>query len=326
MTSLHTRPPWAGTSACSSQATRAVRSAVTAGSVGAMQTRRLGRIGHQSSVLIYGAASLSEVSQDRADASIQEALDAGINHFDVAADYGDAELRLGPWMPRIRDQIFLATKTGQREEEAAWAEINRSLERLQTDHVDLIQLHAVCDLENLDRLTSPGGGLAAAVRARDEGLASSIGITGHTHDAPSVHREALRRFDFDTVLTPVNFRLAHQPDYAADLDELLAAAAESDAAVMAIKAIARRNWREGEAKTYDTWYLPFDEQRLITAAVSWLLQTYPQITGIATAGETRLLRQMIQAEKSSMSLTPIEAAEDLQRVEDYDSPFISMPF
>ena len=108
-----------------------------------METRRLGRLEHQSSVLIYGAASLGGVDQDRADASIQEALDAGINHFDVAADYGDAELRLGPRMGEIRDRIFLATKTGRRTYEEAWSEINRSLERLQTDRVDLIQMHAV---------------------------------------------------------------------------------------------------------------------------------------------------------------------------------------
>ena len=108
-----------------------------------MEKRRLGRLEHQSSVLIYGAAALGEVSQDVADRSIQEALDGDINHFDVAADYGDAELRLGPWMSQIRDRIFLATKTGRRDRESAWREINASLQRLQTDHVDLLQLHAI---------------------------------------------------------------------------------------------------------------------------------------------------------------------------------------
>jgi len=290
-----------------------------------MQTRRLGRLGHDSSVLIYGAASLGAVDQDRADASIQEALDAGINHFDVAADYGDAELRLGPWMPRIRDQVFLATKTGLRDENEAWAQINRSLERLQTDHVDLIQLHAVCDLENLDLLTARGGGLAAAVRAMDEGLARAVGITGHTHAAPSVHTEALRRYDFDSVLTPVSYRLASDPAYRDDLDALLAAARETDAAVMAIKAFARRTWHEGEAQQYDTWYAPFDEQRYVTAAMAWVLATYPQVTGFATAGETRLLRQMVVAEAASHDLTPDEAARILDEVDDYASPFVTMP-
>jgi aryl-alcohol dehydrogenase-like predicted oxidoreductase len=149
--------------------------------LGAVQQRRLGRLGHQSSVLIYGAAALGEADQDTADASIRLALDAGINHFDVAASYGDAELRLGPWMPEIRDRIFLATKTGRRDRDEAWAQINASLERLRTDHVDLIQIHAVGDLAELDRVTRPGGSLEAAVRARDEGLAGAVGITGHGH-------------------------------------------------------------------------------------------------------------------------------------------------
>ena len=135
-----------------------------------METRRLGRLEHRSSVLIYGAAALSEVTQDVADRSIQEALDGGINHFDVAASYGDAELRLGPWMPQIRDQVFLATKTGEREREAAWREINASLERLQTDHVDLLQLHAVGDHADLDRATGPGGALEAALQAQEQGM------------------------------------------------------------------------------------------------------------------------------------------------------------
>src|SRR4051812_16623010 len=136
--------------------------------------RRLGRLGHMSSVLIYGAAALSDVSQDVADASIQEALDGGINHFDVAASYGEAELRLGPWIPRIRDRIFLATKTGRRDRESAWREINASLERLQTDTVDLLQLHAIGDLGELDLATGRGGALEAAVRAVDEGLVGAV--------------------------------------------------------------------------------------------------------------------------------------------------------
>ena len=291
-----------------------------------MQTRRLGRIGHDSSVLIYGAASLAEVDQDRADASIQEALDAGINHFDVARGYGEAEVRLAPWMGQIRDDIFLATKTQERTADAAWRGVNESLDRLGTDHVDLIQLHAVSDLAELDRVTSTGGALEAVVRARDEGLADAIGITGHTHAAPGVHTEALRRFDFDSVLTPVSYRLGVDPAYRHDLDELFATAARSDAAVMGIKAIARRNWGEDEPKRYDTWYLPLDEQRQVTAAVAWVLGTFPQLTGIATAGETRLLRAMVAAEQASGQITPGEAAEVLARVPDYSSPFVSMPF
>ncbi|GAB2581109.1 aldo/keto reductase [Kribbella endophytica] len=290
-----------------------------------METRRLGRLEHRSSVLIYGAAALGGVDQDTADASIQEALEAGVNHFDVAADYGDAELRLGPRMGEIRDRIFLATKTGRRTYDEAWSEINRSLERLQTDRIDLIQMHAVCDMENLDLVTGKGGSLEAAVRAKEEGMVGAIGITGHTAQAPAVHREGLRRFDFDSVLTPLNYRLSTDPQYADDYAALVEAVQASDAALMTIKMIARRNWQDGEEKTYDTWYRPFDEQRYITAATAWLLNGHPEITGLATAGETRLLRQMVVAEQERAELTPEAAAAILDEVHDYASPFVDIP-
>jgi aryl-alcohol dehydrogenase-like predicted oxidoreductase len=291
-----------------------------------VETRPLGRTGHHSSVLIYGAAALADVDQDRADASIQEALDAGINHIDVAAGYGDAELRLAPWMPQIRDRVFLGTKTGERGAEAAWAEINRSLERLRTDRLDLIQLHAVCDFDELDLVTRSGGALEAAVRAKEEGLAAAIGITGHTDQAPRVHTEALRRFGFDTILTPLNYRLSTDPSYAEDYAGLVEAVRSSGAGLMTIKMIARRNWRDNETKTYDTWYRPFDEQRYVTAAVAWLLNGHPEVTGIATAGETRLLAQMVQAERERADLSVADAAAILDEVADYSSPFLSMPF
>ena len=210
-----------------------------------MERRRLGRLGHESSVLIYGAAALSEVDQDTADTSVQEALDAGINHFDVAADYGDAELRLAPWMPRIRGSVFLATKTGERDRDAAWSQINRSLERLGTDSVDLIQLHAVGDLETLDQVTRPGGALDAAVRAQEEGLVGAVGITGHGHSAPRTHLEALRRHPFATVLTPLNAALWRLPEYRADYEALAAESRRQDVGLMTIKTAARRNWPRG---------------------------------------------------------------------------------
>jgi aryl-alcohol dehydrogenase-like predicted oxidoreductase len=288
-----------------------------------MEKRRLGRLEHQSSVLIYGAASLAEVSQEVADRSIQEALDAGINHFDTAASYGDAELRLGPWMPRIRDQIFLATKTGEREREAAWAQINASLERLQTDRLDLIQLHAVGDREELDKATGNGGALEAAIRARDEGMVSHIGITGHGHEAPATHREALRRFPFDTVLTPLNYALAQDDTYLAAWEELAAETQRVDAGLMIIKTIARRTWTEDDHR-YTTWYEPLDEQTQITAALSWVL-SHPQVTGIATAGEVRLLNMLIKAERDRATWSESQVKEVLDKVEAYTSPFVAMP-
>jgi aryl-alcohol dehydrogenase-like predicted oxidoreductase len=293
--------------------------------VGAVQQRRLGRLGHQSSVLIYGAAALGEVDQDTADASVQLALDAGINHFDVAASYGDAELRLGPWMPRIRDRIFLATKTGLRDRDAAWAQINASLERLQTDHLDLIQVHAVGDAEELDLVTRPGGSLEAVVRAREEGLAGAVGITGHGDQAPATHLEALRRFPFDTVLSPLNWVLAQDPAYLADYQALVAEVQAQDAGLMIIKSVARRNWPpEPAERDYGTWYEPFADQEAISAAVAWVL-SHPEVTGIATPGDVRLLPLVIEAERRLPETSLAEAETVLAAASDYSSPFIDIP-
>ena len=288
-----------------------------------MEKRRLGRLGHDSSVLIYGAAALSDVSQDVADRSVQEALDGGINHFDVAADYGEAELRLGPWMSQIRSRIFLATKTGLRDREPAWQQINDSLQRLQTDRVDLLQLHAVGDLAELDAATRPDGSLSAAIRAQEEGLVGAIGITGHGDQAPATHLEALRRHPFATVLTPLNPVLWRDASYRADYEALVAEVQRQDAGLMTIKAVSRRNWPEGAEHSHTTWYEPYDDQARITAAVSWVLSR-GEVTGIPTAGDVRLLGMLIHAEQHRTS--PGEAEGVLASDGEYSSPFVAMPF
>jgi aryl-alcohol dehydrogenase-like predicted oxidoreductase len=289
-----------------------------------MEYRRLGRLDHRSSVLLYGAAALAAVEQDVADRSIQEALDAGINHFDVAASYGDAELRLGPWMPRIRDRIFLATKTGERSAEAAWSQINESLERLQTQRLDLLQLHAVGDMEDLDRAVGTGGALEAAMRAVDEGLVGAVGITGHGAEAPAVHLEALRRFPFATVLTPLNPVLWRDAVYRASYEALAEEVQRQDAGLMIIKTISRRNWPDGpEGAPYTTWYEPLEGTERIRAAVSWVL-SHPEITGLATAGDIHLLGATIAAEQNRIPAEDAEAV--LSDDPAYSSPFISMPF
>jgi aryl-alcohol dehydrogenase-like predicted oxidoreductase len=286
-----------------------------------METRRLGRIGHLSSVLVYGAAALGDVSQDVADASIEEALAGGINHFDTAASYGEAELRMGPWMPEIRNRIFLATKTGERDGDAAYQQISASLERLQTDQVDLLQLHAVGTIEELDIVMAPGGALDAAVRARDEGIVRAIGITGHGHRAPSTHVEALRRFPFETVLSPLNWVLTQNAGYVAAYEQLVEEVRRQDAALMVIKTVARRNW-PGE-RDHATWYEPFSDPGQIRAAVSWAL-AHEEITGLATPGDVRLLRHVIAGEADRMDAN--EAASMLSSAPDFSSPFLAMPF
>jgi aryl-alcohol dehydrogenase-like predicted oxidoreductase len=288
-----------------------------------METRRLGRLGHQSSVLIYGAAALSDVTQDTADRAVQEALDGGINHFDVAASYGSAELRLGRCMPQIRDRIFLATKTGRRERESAWREINASLERLRTDHVDLLQLHSIGDTGELDLATGAGGALEAATRALDEGLTGAVGITGHGADAAATHLEALRRYPFATVLTPLNPVLWRDESYRTSYRALVEEIRRQDAGLMTIKTGSRRNWPVGAEHTHTTWYEPYGDQARITAAVSWVLG-HDEVTGIPTAGDVRLLALFLEAERHRIS--PAEAEQNLSDDEEYASPFVSMPF
>lgn len=289
-----------------------------------MEKRRLGRLGHNSSVLIYGAAALGDVTQEVADRSVRQALDGGINHFDVAADYGDAELRLGPWMTDIRDHIFLATKTGKRDRDQAWAQINSSLERLQIDRVDLLQLHTVGNLTELDRATRPGGALEAAVRAQEEGLVGAVGITGHGHEAPATHLEALHRFPFATVLTPLNPVLWRDDHYRADYEALVAEVQRQDVGLMTIKAVSRRNWPdERERHPYATWYEPYDDQERITAAVSWVL-AHREVAGLATAGDVRLLGMLLEAERARLSTG--DAEHRLLGDEEYRSPFVAMPF
>jgi predicted aldo/keto reductase-like oxidoreductase len=289
-----------------------------------MEYRRLGRLDHQSSVLIYGAAAVAGVTQDVADASFDEALEAGINHFDVAADYGEAELRLGAAMHRFRDRIFLATKTGLRAREDAWRQINDSLERLRTDRVDLLQLHAVCDLADLDRATGPDGSLQAAIRAEEEGLIGAIGITGHGHEAPATHLEGLRRHPFATVLTPLNPVLARDATYLGAYEALVAEVQRQDAGLMIIKSASMRNWPDGAEQTYTTWYEPFDEQDPITAAVTWVL-SHDEVTGLATPSDVRLLPLMIRAEQARHESDPAAAEAALRDEPEYSSPFIDMP-
>jgi aryl-alcohol dehydrogenase-like predicted oxidoreductase len=289
-----------------------------------MDYRRLGRLGRMNSVLIFGGAALSEVTEEEADRAISLALEAGVDHFDTAADYGDSELHYGRWMPEIRGGIFLSTKTGERDKDVARRQIESSLERLRVDHVDLIQLHAVNDLEDLDRAIS--GALEAAVEARDEGMAGAVGITGHGHEAPATHLEALRRYPFDTVMTPWNYVLSTDEGYRQDFEALVEEIERQDAGLMTIKTVSRRNWPEGnpvEGQRRATWYEPFEEQEYIDAAVSFVLAR-EEITGIPMVGDVGLIGTITEAEKRRMPLD--EAEEILSQAPDYSSPFISIPF
>jgi aryl-alcohol dehydrogenase-like predicted oxidoreductase len=229
-----------------------------------------GPTGHQSTRIIFGAAALSDVSQQDADSTLELIGRHAINHIDTAASYGDSELRLAPWLERHRDEVFLASKTGERTRAKAYAQIRRSLERLRTDHLDLIQLHNLVDEDEWQTAFAPGGVLEAVVQARDEGLVRFIGVTGHGITVATQHLRSLEQFPFDSVLLPYNYPMSLNAGYMAEFEALVEVCRQRNVAVQTIKAITRAPWGDRE-HTASTWYEPLRDQAAIDAAVSWVL-------------------------------------------------------
>ena len=251
-----------------------------------------GRTGHESTRILFGAAAIGNVSQDEADQTMELIRKHGINHIDTAATYGDAELRLGPWIETHRDEFFLATKTGERTRAEAYAEIGRSLERLRTDRLDLIQLHNLVDEDEWQTAFSSGGVLEAVVQAREEGLVRFIGVTGHGVTVAAQHLRSLAEFPFDSVLLPYNFPMTRNAAYMADFDALVALCAERAVAVQTIKAITRAPWGDHKP-TANTWYEPLTDQDAIDIAVSWVLGRDGVF--LNTVGDIHVLPKVIDA-------------------------------
>ena len=251
-----------------------------------------GRTGHPSTRAIFGAASLSQVTQVAADRTLEVLLRHGVNHIDTAASYGDAELRIRPWLKHEPGRFFLATKTDARTRDEAREELHRSLDRLGVDHVDLWQLHNLADPIEWDTALSPGGVIDAAVEARDEGLVRFIGVTGHGAQIASNHRRSLGRFDFDSVLLPYNFVTMQLPYYAENFKALARTCAERKVAVQTIKSIALRPWL-GREHTRTTWYEPLEDQADIDLAVWWVLGQ-PGIF-LNTVGDVDMLPRVLDA-------------------------------
>lgn len=283
-----------------------------------MQTRRFGRTGHMSTIVIFGAFAVGLLSQEEADAVMELVLARGINHIDVAPSYADAELRLGPWLETHRDRFFLGCKTQLRDKEAAREELYRSLERLRVDRFDLYQLHAVATMAELEECFAPGGSLEAIVEARDEGLTQCLGITSHGLEAPVVLIEALNRFDFDSLLFTLNFQMWADENYRRDVSRLMQIADERDVGTMVIKTWARGPWGEKEHR-YHTWYEPFDDAEMIEQTLRFNL-SHP-VTGVISAGDARLLPMILDAAERFQPMDDAEQAALLAKAGEYEPLF-----
>jgi aryl-alcohol dehydrogenase-like predicted oxidoreductase len=271
-----------------------------------------GRTGHNSTRTLFGAAALSRVSQAEADQTLEVLLEYGVNHIDTAASYGEAELRIGPWMSQHRQDFFLATKTGERTYEKAREEIYRSLERLRVDAVDLIQLHNLVDPQEWEVAMGENGALQAAIEARAEGVVRFIGVTGHGTTIAAMHKESLEHFDFDSVLLPYNYWMMQNPQYTADFEELVTLCQKRNVAVQTIKSIARGPWGD-KAQNRATWYEPFEEQVDIDRAVHWAMNR-PNFF-LNTAGDIHLLPLVLDAASRFEPATQLEVDDEVAELD-----------
>ena len=262
-----------------------------------LQHKPFGRTGHDSSRVIFGAAALWAMNDDKAAAILDTALAAGVNHIDTAAAYGESELRLEPWLAQHRNEVFLATKTGDRDGDGARRSLELSLERLGVDHVDLIQLHNLVEDHEWDVAFRPDGAVAALAEAKQEGLTRFIGVTGHGLRIAGMHARSLERFDFDSVLLPYNFTLLQNVNYRRDVEALLATCRERNVAVQTIKAVARRRW-DDDSDRHFSWYEPLADADAISRAVRYVLSNEQLF--LNTSSDARLLRPTLDAASGSL--------------------------
>ena len=278
-----------------------------------------GRTGHHSSRVIFGGAALGNVSQEVADRTCEVLLEHGVNHIDVAATYGEAEIRIRPWLSRNPGYFFLATKTGQRTAAGAREELHRSLDRMGVERFDLWQLHNLADPLEWETALSPGGALEAAQQAREAGLIRWIGVTGHGSQIAATHRRSLERFDFDSLLLPYNHVTMQLPYYASNFEALMETAEERNVAVQTIKSIALRPW-EGRSHTASTWYEPLRNKDDIDLAVWWVLGR-PGLF-LNSVGDTDVLPLVLDAASRFERATTNEEMQALTRRAKVTSLFV----
>jgi aryl-alcohol dehydrogenase-like predicted oxidoreductase len=292
-----------------------------------LPTAPFGRTGHTSTRVIFGAAALGGMSQQRADATLAAIAGWGINHIDTAAAYGASEDRLQPWLAEHRDEVYLATKTGERTGDAARAELERSLTRLGVEHVDLVQLHNLVEPDEWEVAHGPGGAVEALVRARDEGLTRAIGVTGHGLRIPGMHLRSLERFPFASVLFPYNHSLLADPTYRGDVEALLERCVADGVAAQTIKAVARRRWPADHEGQRFSWYQPLEDEDALARAVRYVLadervflnttsdaRLLPAIVAAASGPLERPTEDELAADEAAHGVTPIFDGAALERI------------
>jgi aryl-alcohol dehydrogenase-like predicted oxidoreductase len=283
-----------------------------------IEKRPFGRTGHMSTATIFGGAALIRATQKDAERTLEILLKYGVNHIDTAPRYGDSEILIGPWMARHRKDFFLATKTGKRTYEEAREDIHRSLDRLKVDRVDLIQLHGLQHPDEWDTAMGPGGALEAAIEAREKGLVRFIGVTGHGWMIAAMHKRALKRFDFDSVLMPYNYFMHLNERYREEFEEVVRICKERNAAVQTIKSLARGPWAI-TPQNRNTWYQPLEDQKDIDKAVHWVLGR-PDVF-LNTVGDVELLPKVLDAASRFSKRPPDDEMNEMMKKNKISSLF-----
>lgn len=284
-----------------------------------MQYLEFGRTSHKSSRVLFGGAAFMDVSQETADKVLDLLLEQGINHIDTARSYGEAELRIGPWMKHHRSSFFLASKTVARNKQGALEDLKQSLHRLQTDYLDLWQLHCLVNENEWETAMGKGGALEAAIEAKKQGLVRFLGVTGHGVGAPGAHLKSLQVYDFDSVLIPFNYAMLQNPAYKKDAEDLLLLCKQRNVAVQAIKCLARGEWGDKQ-KAFATWYDAISTEESVETAVHWVL-AHEQLF-LNSPGDVTLLPLVLKAARKPVKKPSEEQMQLLVRQESLRPLFV----
>lgn len=271
-----------------------------------MEKRVLGKTGEKLSIIGFGGIVVSQMEQSDANNIVAEAIDRGVNYFDVAPTYGDAQDRLGPALVGKRNSIFLACKTGERSREKAKEELYTSFEKLKTDHFDLYQLHGIDSPEEIKQALGPNGALETFMRAREEGLVRYLGFTCHSEEAALTLME---QFDFDTVLFPINWVCVLKNNYGM---KVLEKAGEKGMGRFAMKSMAKTDWPEGVEKDYPKcWYQPIDNKDIARLAYRFALSQ--NVTAAVPPGDIRLFRTALETAENFSPIT----SQEIEQLKSY---------